>query len=634
MGIPHLITHLRAYSEPTRAGVMKVIIDGPSLCYHIYHACLASRANYQNPLQAAPSYEELGKAFIAWLDLDNGLKKNRDKIYFDGFLPLSKYDVRNSRLQSSQNQLKTCHSLHIKGLSSMLFDHTAIDCSPSGLFNLPHVPSRLTALPAPPFLVPAILETLLASPVYGSKSPQRVAASEDGGEHPIVEVVPGEADFYCAKRAREVGGEVWTSDSDLLVYDLGSEGSVIFLKDIELTGSGREGHLRALRYSPSNIANRLELKDTSSLAFEMKQDPHAAWHEVLRRAKARSLSSKSDLEYDRFLQEYTSTSAQTSIYNRTTLRAKEPDIQGLLRELDPRISEFIHQHGIRNGCAEQPASLFLPFLIDDPNRSAAWNVGAFWRRLGCEIFKAVLPREYMRENTIEYLRRGTRITGVTVPSLTMKQAESAMETFLYSWRRVKEMFETSNVETWRIFGLCELCHWLVDDDKTLPSRTELKQLLTSRHPLPIMSWDFIHLSAQWQAMLYSFRILAQLTAATSIIDRRHGQVLAFSDTVASLQEELQSLPTLHELLPTTRVKKQHQEDEKAVDDVISILYALLEIEEPLVSAPETPAQQGEPRKKRRRRRITKPEAGRVTAGAPRVGRGRQSNNMYDLLEES
>lgn len=77
MGIPYLTTHLRPYAtsivfsadtpseHPNDA---EAIIDGPGLAYHVFSKCLALRPQACNPMEAAPSYEEISKATLIWLD--------------------------------------------------------------------------------------------------------------------------------------------------------------------------------------------------------------------------------------------------------------------------------------------------------------------------------------------------------------------------------------------------------------------------------------------------------------------------------------------------------------------------------------------------------------------------------------
>lgn len=50
----------------------------------------------------------------------------------------------------------------------------------------------------------------------------------------VLSLVPGEADEWCARDCRAEGGFALTSDSDLLLYDLGLHGSVVFFSDCEI----------------------------------------------------------------------------------------------------------------------------------------------------------------------------------------------------------------------------------------------------------------------------------------------------------------------------------------------------------------------------------------------------------------
>lgn len=68
MGIPHLITHLRPYSENTNFNGQDVIIDGPGFAYHVFHTCLADEPDARNPFEAFPSYKKIGDAAIRWLE--------------------------------------------------------------------------------------------------------------------------------------------------------------------------------------------------------------------------------------------------------------------------------------------------------------------------------------------------------------------------------------------------------------------------------------------------------------------------------------------------------------------------------------------------------------------------------------
>lgn len=79
MGISRLRGHLEPFAELIVLGCTttnckehstqrEIIIDGPSLAYHIYYRVFAHKPAYLGPIDAIPSYTELGKAFLVFLD--------------------------------------------------------------------------------------------------------------------------------------------------------------------------------------------------------------------------------------------------------------------------------------------------------------------------------------------------------------------------------------------------------------------------------------------------------------------------------------------------------------------------------------------------------------------------------------
>ncbi|KAF3343190.1 hypothetical protein VdG2_08706 [Verticillium dahliae VDG2] len=250
MGIPHLFTHLGPYGVDTLLTGIKIIIDGPSFAYHIHSLCSSNRAGQV-------SHKLLCDAAISWLDaLSKGSKITA--IYFDGYLPASKHPVRLDRLLKSSTRLQNLHSSNPKACPSHLLSESN-ELIPA---PFPTTYARREPPHHPPFLVPAILERLRLSEKYA----------------PLIRLVPGEADAYCADHALHHGGCVLTSDSDLLVHDLGPRGAVILFHDLR-TGT-LDGHrgLIAARYSPASIAERLRLPPTSAgiqrFAHELSRDPY------------------------------------------------------------------------------------------------------------------------------------------------------------------------------------------------------------------------------------------------------------------------------------------------------------------------------------------------------------------------
>ncbi|KAF5661837.1 hypothetical protein FHETE_8243 [Fusarium heterosporum] len=252
MGIPRLIVTLEPYVVHGVLDNQHVVIDGPALAYHVLYIC-----NRHGIPQ--PSYKILGDTAIAWFDelIRHGVSV--DAIYFDGYLPQTKEPVRMQRMVKSLNQLKTVHSVDTSGFFPSYF--SVLDKTHPTLFSAAKPPGR-SALP-PSFHVPAIIDALRSS---------RYAK--------FVHLVPGEADTYCAQHVSESSGTVLTSDSDLLVHDLG-KGSVVFLRDVYLD---EQSHLACASFSPTFICEKLKLASSAEIcrfAYERKCSPHSTLPQLL-----------------------------------------------------------------------------------------------------------------------------------------------------------------------------------------------------------------------------------------------------------------------------------------------------------------------------------------------------------------
>lgn len=195
----------------------EAIIDGPALSYHAYGMAVASRDNASNALDAIPSYREVNAIVLECLAVLESYGFRIAAVFFDGLLPSSKEPTRFERLNSSRKQLEIFRA----NTPSLIAEPGKGRRFTTRLpFSFSRVPDKLKALPALPFLVPAAIEALIRSQ-YQSQT----------------RVVPAEADVYCAKHASLHGGTIFTSDSDLLVYDMVETTNIVLFKDIELIGN-------------------------------------------------------------------------------------------------------------------------------------------------------------------------------------------------------------------------------------------------------------------------------------------------------------------------------------------------------------------------------------------------------------
>lgn len=503
------------------------------------------------------------------------------------------------------------------------------------LFDDAHpVPTHFSSLPASPFLVPTVIEALVHSQ-YGT----------------MTEVVPGEADTFCATRARTCGGVVLSSDSDLLVGDLGLEGSVSFFKDLTLTGTGDMSQcIKTMIFSPRDIATRLGLADLRGLAFELTRVSTISFHEAIRRARLLAQSTDDNAGYQDFVKCYRAVAS-----NEADL---VPHEEGMVKKqpVDPRVSELLLQYralalgkatsGEADDAQCQP-KVYLPFLLDDPSRSSAWVTSSSLRTFAYSLLNLTIE-DLARPTTIgEYGRRGHRIVPTEVKLLTRDECKIYCKSLLERLQRARSDLGTlSNLDFWRIYGLYELCRWCKENDKPTPSQDGLRRLMECGYPHhSVLIWEDIHLYAQTQGVLYSLRILQQIIA--QVKGALAGGTM--EALVELLHEQLSKLPPLEQLLPSRYQLGNEQRSNSYWGHVMTLMFSLLEEEhadfdltdwddqkdgvagrievQDVCSEAHSPIEGFEPQKKRRRKEITDRTA---VKAIPPDG----YDNMYGVLDIS
>ncbi|KAK5754775.1 hypothetical protein LTS12_015188, partial [Elasticomyces elasticus] len=181
------------------------VIDGPSFVYHIFRACDKSiDEQFEDIIGSSVSYTDCAAAAVTFLETleDHGIII--DSIFFDGALPAWKRPTRRARLQKFAHSLDTYRKQQDKRTKSQV---ASVEPLQSGL--------------VPPFLVQAVQEALVGSRFKN-----------------LVYSVPGEADEYCVTAAKKAclahvdkKIAIFTSDSDLAVYDSGRQTHIMLLDD-------------------------------------------------------------------------------------------------------------------------------------------------------------------------------------------------------------------------------------------------------------------------------------------------------------------------------------------------------------------------------------------------------------------
>ncbi|KAK7745597.1 hypothetical protein SLS62_009774 [Diatrype stigma] len=443
------------------------------------------------------------------------------KIYFDGYLPPSKWEVRRSRLVMQSKNLRDILALNPFGATrspSGVFDHV----KPSVLITT--FTGRVAAdkLPKPPFLVPAVIEALASCKDWGS----------------LIQVVPGEADVYCAQDVRKNGGIVLTSDSDLLIQDLGHAGRVSFFWGLVYKGPLGTRALSAYTYSFHGINNQLGVKDVGGLPRVVFDQIHGriTFEEAVEKAKKKSTRVLTSPDYLDFLKEY---EIDTSIMDdRIALDSIS---------LDPRISEVVVQTLVMTDAGLVPdvetargpekLSIFLPVMIENRDIRSCWTTSTWIRQTAYGILQTL--SSHRSKQIIEYRTldtssgRSGRQVDIPGPVETLDACVELTNTL----KRLQKGIPPPN-NVWFALAMLKDVENSVDEDQTSLSAILLSQANVPVASAYVYSLDLIHYTAQVQATYYSLRLLKQILDAVLALGRNTPRPFR------ELHESISSLPPI------------------------------------------------------------------------------------------
>lgn len=489
----------------------------------------------------------------------------RAAIYFDGCLPSYKIQERLGRVCENSN------------VANEYFLSTS---SGIGEVSGQKFRQRDKRLPKPAFIVPAVLEALKSLERYGQ----------------VTHLVPGEADPFCAQDVRQNGGILLTADSDLLLYDLGPTGSVVYFHDltpapgsnaVETAEGGRR--ISALTYRQSEICQRFSLKLSGEgllpLGFEVKQGswkgtwaPQTTWQYL-----APDLTS----EYRQFVSQY------------LDVPALHDTIPEYMRLLDPRVSEFVSDvHTAKPGTPAANPVVHLPLLLDRWDRTSAWNPSTAIRQLAyslCQGSSEAAPVfvEYRRTMSLQS-------KGQNVEMLDRSEAPGALHDLLNYISGYLEVTTGPKRLQWitACLGL-EIGH-AAEEDRESTALKLWHKAVKAEGLLDPNDWDAVHLAAHIQGALYSFRMLRQVLncgIAHMVADP------SLNDLAARLETCLSSLPPIAEFVCVSEMGNLFEELHEAGS--LGVLAKILGIPEPTASG--RPAVGSTNRKKQQKRAGDQPQ---------------------------
>ena len=373
---------------------------------------------------------------------------------------------------------------------------------------------------APAFLVPAVIESLKEAEEFSS----------------LIQVVPGEADAFCARHLEDHGGIVLTSDSDLLVHDLGESGKVVFFRDVHMIDP--KSPTSCLLYDPHAISAKFGLGAHRLLrfAYELYRNPNLSVNEVVRQSFEDNLVVQ---DWNEFCNQYLHIETipiPTTAPNRDSLP---------LANLDPRLSEIALQLG-NNYSGDDYPRIFLPISTDSPVRGTAWEQSTWIRQLAYSLLKRAVRAK--SECVLEYRRVSSlQQKGKQVVMFSEAQIKSAAVDIALWMSYIEGDIQGSGVSPWLVLALKFLVTGRSgNEEKTFHAQKVIEQALvqTEQEPNRKISWDVIHLTAQVEAFYGSLRMLQQ---TLSIIPKASWFSILPKDNIPEeLFDELVTFPPLQE----------------------------------------------------------------------------------------
>lgn len=442
---------------------------------------------------------------------------------------------------------------------------------PVRLLQDPHTSLKRSLLPGNPFMVSTVVEDLRTRwtcsemKTYLPKGLTDIYKSNDNERRPwsdITETIPGEADVFCAALASQnPGTAILTSDSDLFLFDLGSESAIIFFDTIRIGDYGDKTSLiepsmtiKAMKYCAASIADRLGIPALSYLAHELNQSPRLKLAELVRRAKIASNLSQKMPGYLTFLEEYDLQKfLQYDLAEAHSLQNLDTRISELCMQCIRTNSNFVNQH--------QAPRIYLPFLVEDHSRKCAWAESVGFRKLAYSLLNlnAASCAGSKLTTVTECVRRGRRFCFDNIDLYSIEGGEIERESGsllegLDSFQRQYHLHHHhANYDSplfWRTYALYEINKdWFTTNNhpSAFKNHIALKSFLglnrgseNDSFDNETIEWDDIHALAQLQAVLYSLRMIYQIIQGL-VLDDGGG-------SLGRLRDVLARLPPLRELM--------------------------------------------------------------------------------------
>jgi hypothetical protein len=386
------------------------------------------------------------------------------------------------------------------------------------------------------------MPTYLGSISHAFLAPSLREALADSQYSSCTSIVAGEADDWCALHAKENARSiVFTSDTDLLLYDYPPETLIVFFQDSDVSTGMKT-------YAPEQIRQKMQLKSLVQFAFALVQEPTNTPDDLLRIARGLDLESSGYVEFN------------GRYAGRTMVPQLSRDDSSLpLQRMDVRISEFVYQ-----ALKETPIPLvYLPLLVEDPNQASAWIMGQDIRTIAYSLLAshASSIHEYRRKAQVIAVQELSPYSSATIHS-PITDLEQHMEGVV-NWAASRKLAPQS---IWPFYALSIV---LAELNTPPPIALTLRVLNGDFDS----TWAFFQLTSRIQSVLYSLRALAQITKIwLAINDPGAGASKStLRGVVSKLDKHLTGFPTIAEmfLVPgqTKKLLAEHDELRGLVEEI-------------------------------------------------------------------
>ena len=300
----------------------------------------------------------------------------------------------------------------------------------------------------------------------------------------------------------------------------------------------------------------------------------------------------------------------------------------LFASLDARVAELIQQViplQADSSANAGEADMFLPFLFEDPARTSAWRIGSSVRKLSYEVLLYAAGRN--KTTVVEYKRAAEHVSASRLQdwepeTLPTRLAECGAA--IKGYRDApygQEHSDRDDRSRWLRLIAQMLMSDFAQEGWAFPAPRDLVSVLLSK---PCRSWALLHLSAQYQAMFYSLRMLNQILA---YIQKAFGNELeekGFKKGVLETMDQLADMPKIEVVLEPIMTTREDEDRWSMV--VGSILSAL----DPDWRPPEE--QDRRPNGKKRRRKETDRKDKRATGERQSKEHKLLATNPFAALE--